>query len=80
MITMNSKLLSAKLDLIQWLSTVEDSSIIEKLQSIRNEGKNNTWPEVSEEEILSINKGLQDADEEKITAHSDVKSVYDKWL
>ncbi|MCG2779961.1 MAG: hypothetical protein L6264_03360 [Weeksellaceae bacterium] len=68
-----------KLELIQWLSTVEDLSVINKIFEIKKE-KSDWWDELSEAEKESIEKGLKDLDEGKTVSHSEVKKLYEKWL
>ena len=69
-----------KLELIQWLSTIEDSSIIEKIMELRNQESIDWWNSISESEKQSIEKGLQDSEAGKLNSHSKAKQLYDKWL
>lgn len=77
---MDSQVLDKKIELIQWLSTLEDSVTIEKLLKIRQEESKNWWASVSEEEKLSIEKGIQDADNGNLEPHSTARRMYEKWL
>lgn len=38
------------------------------------------WNEISLSEKESIEKGIQDADNGKLTSHSYIKELYEKWL
>lgn len=46
---MNTQTLNEKLELIQWLSTLEDTSIIKKLIQFRKEETKDWWNAISEE-------------------------------
>ena len=50
---MNIKLdlLNKKLELIQWLSTVEDTTILEEIMDLRKRQKKDWWNSISENEI-----------------------------
>lgn len=69
-----------KLELIQWLSTLEDSSIIEKIMELRKRESKDWWNSVSESEKQSIEKGLQDAEAGKLNPHTSARKLYEKWL
>ena len=77
---MDLNLQNKKIELIQWLSTLTDKSIIEKLVKFRESEKEDWWNELSTQEKKSIEKGIQDADNGQLTSHKDVKKNYDKWL
>lgn len=77
---MNSQILNEKLELIQWLSTLEDTSIIKKLTQFRKEETKDWWNSISEEEKKSIEKGIAEADENDVKPHSEVRKLYEKWL
>ena len=77
---MDSQVLDKKIELIQWLSTLEDSVTIEKLLKIRQEESKNWWDAVSVDEKKSIEKGIQDADNGKLEPHSTARRMYEKWL
>lgn len=79
---MNSNLtiLSKKMELIQWLTTIEDSSIIEKIMDLRKKESNDWWNSISESEKESIENGLKDAEEGKLNNHSKARELYEKWL
>lgn len=77
---MNTQTLNEKLELIQWLSTLEDSSIIKKLIQFRKEETKDWWNSISEEEKKSIEKGISEADNEELKPHSEARQLYGKWL
>lgn len=69
-----------KIDLIQWITTLENASVINKIMDIRNTEDNDWWDSISKEEQQSISNGIKDADRGKLESHSSVKKIYDKWL
>ncbi|RRA94895.1 hypothetical protein [Paenimyroides viscosum] len=77
---MNTQTLNKKIELIQWLSTLEDHSIIEKLLKFKKEETKDWWDSISEGEKESIEKGISDADNNKLEPHSNVRKIYEKWL
>jgi hypothetical protein len=77
---MNTQTLNEKLELIQWLSTLEDTSIIKKLIQFRKEETKDWWDSISEEEKKSIEKGISEADNDELKSHSEARKVYGKWL
>lgn len=77
---MNLETLNNKLELIQWLSTLEDNSTIEKLLKFRKEETKDWWETISDEEKKSIEKGISEADNINLEPHSSVRKIYEKWL
>ncbi len=77
---MDLSLENKKIELIQWLSTLNDKSLIDKLMKLREKEKTDWWNEISTAEKKSIEKGIQDADSGNLTSHLDVKEIYEKWL
>ena len=73
-------ILNKKLELIRWLSTIEDSTIIEKIMDLRKKESKDWWNSISESEKESIEKGLNDADAGKLNPHSNARKLYEKWL
>ena len=69
-----------KLELIQWLSTIEDSAIIEKIMDLRKRENKDWWNSISENEKNSIEQGLKDAESGKLNSHSNARKLYEKWL
>jgi hypothetical protein len=71
---------SKKLELIQWLSTIEDLSVINKILDLKKQENKDWWNLISDEEKQSIEIGLQDADAGKLNSHSKARQLYEKWL
>lgn len=76
----NLTVLNQKLELIQWLSTVEDSSIIEKIMDLKQQESIDWWNTISENEKQSIELGLKDVASGKVSSHSKARKLYGKWL
>ncbi len=73
-------IINQKLELIQWLSAIENKETIEKLIELRNKEKEDWWNTIDKEEKQSINNGLKDAEQEKLKPHAKAKKIYGKWL
>jgi len=69
-----------KLELIQWLSTLEDPFIIEKIIELRKSENIDWWNSISEDEKQSIERGIDDAELGKLNPHSKARKLYEKWL
>ena len=69
-----------KIELIQWLSTLDNEIIIDKLMKLRESEKTDWWNEISEGEKESIEKGIEDANSGNLKPQSEVRKLYEKWL
>lgn len=71
-----------KLGLIEWISKLNDISIIEKLKSIKEDYSKSKdwWDTLNKEELESIERGLKDLEEGKIYSHETARKVYEKYL
>ncbi len=78
--TTHFEILDEKLSLIQWISTIDDSSVIERIKKIREEETGDWWNSISKKERDSIEKGIVDADDGDIVEHSEARKLYEKWL
>ena len=68
-----------KLELIQWLSNIEDLNFLDKISDmISRERKKDWWDEISEAEKQSIEKGIAQADAGKLNPHSKARKIYGK--
>lgn len=77
---MSADIQNKKIELIQWLSTLDDPSIIEKIIKLRKSEKSDWWEEISEAEKKSIEEGIKDANSGKLKSHTEVRKSYEKWL
>jgi Sec7-like guanine-nucleotide exchange factor len=73
-------ILNKKLELIQWLSSIEDASVIDKIMELRKKENKDWWDSISENEKKAIESGLKDADSGKLNPHSNARKLYEKWL
>jgi predicted transcriptional regulator len=73
---------SQKLELIDWISKLNDSAVIETLRSIKeNYSKSRDWSaDLSNEELASIQRGLKDIEEGRLHSHESAKQIYGKYL
>ncbi len=69
-----------KIELIQWLSTIDDPLLIDRIADLKTEETTEYWTELSEAENASIAKGLRDADAGNLVPHLEARKLYEKWL
>ena len=74
------KIQNKKLELIQWLSSLEDLNTINKIVQLKTNVNKDWLNSTANEERLAIENGLADADEGKLNPHSKAKALYEKWL
>lgn len=71
-----------KLKLIEWISKLKDTSVIEKLSEIKeNHCKSIDWADtLNKEEIKSIERGLKDFEQGRTHSHKTAREIYEKHL
>jgi predicted transcriptional regulator len=71
-----------KLDLIEWISKLNDTLIIDKLRELKDDySKSKDWRDtLKKEEMDSINRGLKDFEEGRTHSHNTARKVYEKYL
>ena len=71
-----------KVDIIQWVAGLNDQSILEQLKIMKDQSTKNAdwWDTISIEERQSIERGLEDSKNGRVTPHSEVRKKYEKWL
>lgn len=69
-----------KLKLIEWLKSLTDQSIIEKLKLFKDNfaDKSDWWDSLTVDMKKSIDEGLEDIEAGRILPHSEVKKKYGK--
>jgi hypothetical protein len=77
---MDINIQNTKIELIQWLTTLEDSSVIKKILELKQNETSNCWKKISDAEKKSIELGIKDADMGKLNPNSEAKKIYGKWL
>ncbi len=67
-----------KLELIAWLSKLEDQDTIEYLKVVKDtqETGNDWWEELNEVQKKGVEKGLNDVKEGRIFSHKEVRKKY----
>jgi hypothetical protein len=68
------------LQLIHWLSTIEDIKVLEKIIDLKKQENSDWWVGITAKEKESIEYGLKDAKAKNLKSHSNAKKLYDKWL
>lgn len=71
----NLNIQNKKLELIRWLSTIDDLTIINKIIDIKKE-KSDWWDEISEAEKKLIEEGEKDIEEGRVISHEDFLKSY----
>lgn len=74
------QILDKKIELIQWITSLEDKVTIEKLLQFRNSETKDWWETLPTGEKASVQKGIEDADDKKLNPHSSARKLYEKWL
>jgi len=69
-----------KLELIQWLSVIDDVSLLDKLSELKEQSTRDWWNEISDAEKESISRGIEDADAGRLKPHSEARAIYEKRL
>jgi predicted transcriptional regulator len=62
-----------KTNLINWISTIQEDSILEKVENIQKE-KADWWDTTSDKDKNAINEGIEQLDRGEHLTHSQVRS------
>ena len=62
-----------KKELISWISTLKDESIVSRVEEIQHE-KADWWETLSEKDKSAITNGLNELNNEEFIAHSQVRA------
>ena len=76
----NTNIETQKLELIQWLAAIENSSLLDRISAIKEQSITDWWNEISESEKASIATGIEQADRGQLRPHSEARAIYDEWL
>lgn len=76
----DNTILDQKIELIQWLTSLEDKVTIEKLLQFRKDETKDWWKTIEDQEKGSILQGIKDAENNKLNPHSSARKLYEKWL
>lgn len=70
-----------KLELIQWLSTIQDLNFLEKISEFISRENKKDWADlITDTERQSIEKGIAQADAGKLNPHSKAREIYRKRI
>ena len=68
---------SRKINLINWISTIQEDSILEKVEKIQKE-KTDWWETLSDKDKKAINEGLDQLDRGEHLTQSEVRDKINK--
>ena len=77
---MEANVQNIKIELIQWLTTLDDKSLIQKILDLRINQTKDWWGTITKAEKQSIEQGILDADNGKLNSHLEARKIYEKWL
>jgi predicted transcriptional regulator len=72
-------LAAKKLDIINWITNLNDEEILEKINSLRKR-EADWWDTIDDDEKAEILEGLSQLDRGESVAHEQVMAKYKKWL
>ena len=77
----NLQIQNKKLELIQWLSTIEDLNFLEKISEFISRENKKDWADlITDTERQSIEKGIAQADAGKLNPQSKAREIYGKRI
>lgn len=81
-IKLRTGIFKLKTRLIEWISRLNDISIIDKLRRKKEDYSKSKdgWDTIKEEGMESINRGLKDFEEGRIHSRDTTHSIYEKYL
>ncbi len=68
-----------KLQLIEWLARLNNTTVLKRFISLKNEQEKDWWVTIGAEERAEIEKGIEQADRGDLTKHHEVMDKYKKW-
>ena len=77
---MQIDILDKKIALIQWLSIIEDESVLNRVYALMTQENQDGWNSAMLGEKESIEAGLLDADSGKLKPESEASAIYGKWI
>ena len=66
---------SQKLELIHWITELNDLSVLAQVNAIKENAITASYAE-----LQSIERGLEDFQQKRTVSHSQAKKRYEKWL
>ncbi|MGE5394073.1 MAG: hypothetical protein ACM3P1_04965 [Candidatus Saccharibacteria bacterium] len=68
-----------KLKIINWISRLQDETIIEKIETLQLR-RRDWWNLIDEDEKSEIENGIRQADNGELKTTEEIMSKYKKWL
>jgi hypothetical protein len=68
-----------KLQLIEWLAGLNNTKVLKRFISLKNEQQKDWWDQINLEEKTEIEEGLSQADKGEMLPHKVVMDKYNKW-
>ena len=67
-----------KLELIEWLTKLEDKDTIDYLKIVKDSSTSGKdwWHDLNEQQKYSIQQGLKNIEDGRLTTHEDIKKKY----
>ncbi len=72
----NGNIHERKIELIQWVSALDNVAVLDEIDDLRHQHTRDWWDQISEDEKMSIEQGIEDADGGKLTTHSEVRALW----
>ncbi len=72
-----------KIEIIQWIAGLDDKATLRQLRKIKEQSDiklHEVNDLISEKEFESIQRGIDDSANGRVTPHSEVRKKYEKWL
>jgi len=72
-----------KIEIIQWITGLDDKATLRQLRKIKEQSdikQNDLVYSISLKEHESIQRGIEDSANGRVTPHSEVRKKYEKWL
>ncbi len=69
---------NTKIDLINWITTLEDKAVINQIVALK--ANHDWWFKLNDSEKQSIEKGILDADAKRLNSNEKAEEIYGKWL
>jgi len=72
-----------KIEIIQWIAGLDDKATLRQLRKIKEQSDiklQEVNDLISEKEYESIQRGIDDSANGRVTPHSEVRKKYEKWL
>lgn len=67
-----------KYKLIEWITSLKDISLINRLKTVKEEASKDWWDDLSQEERESVEQGLRDIKEGRVHSHEEVMAKFKK--